>query len=336
MVKYFSVFSSIICCLCFFNLAAGYDDSAQPIEQVISYAREYRVNPMLTPEEEQQRLKEILSNTYEILPRYETNSGSLSSAVEEFVKDTLLTEVGDTTRYTVIDARTTEFYGKSHDVVFLVQDSEGKVHYVVKAFQNPHQSSGRFLPEISAMDLIQCLNYPGTNPIEPLGMAACLEGSEVWGLLLESAAPGKRLDQYVTAIAQETENSETRKQLFDIAVTAFKRMGESLAGLHSVTSQEKLKIHPSLVAKYDDKFNKVLKDTFITSELTKYFPLSQLKQYVNSVKAAALEVPLYRTYAHGDTNLGNVFLDETSGMTSFIDLYAMHQSVDINGVWSLL
>jgi hypothetical protein len=46
---------------------------------------------------------------------------------------------------------------------------------------------------------------------------------------------------------------------------------------------------------------------------------------------AALQQPIYYTYSHGDTNLGNLFYDEMSDRISFIDLYALHQSVDIHG-----
>ena len=337
MFKYLFFLRMVVCSTLSLGLAtADVKASAyvalemQSTHEVIPYARQYRADPRLSPEQEQERLKKLLAQTYDMLPHYAVTE-ELKNSVEEFVDDTLSMEIVDTSDFTIIDARTTEFYGKSHDIVFLVQDQKGQVCYVVKAFQNPSQLSGRFLPEISAMDLIQGMHLPGIVPIEPIAFAICHEGNNEWGLLLESAAPGRRLDQYVFDLAKEKTASAEREQCLKVAKTAFKRMGRSLALLHAVKSTEKLPLHSSILAKYDDKLNKVLREPFIIDQLSKYFSLSQLTHYVDEVKKAALQVPLFHTYAHGDTNLGNVFYDDEKDSISFIDLYGMHQSVNISG-----
>lgn len=299
------------------------------VNKIQSHAKQYRVDPTLPQDKEQARLKKILEDTSHLLPHYKVKD-QLKDTIKEFVADILSINVGDISDYIITDTRTTEFYGKSHDIVFLIQDHNAHVRYIVKAFQNPSQLSGRFLSEISAMELIRELSLPGIVPIEPIAFAICHEENEEWGLLLESVAPGKRIDQYIIALGNTKEPSE-RKQVLEFTETVFKRMGESMARLHSVTSVEKMQLHPSIIKKFDDKLIKILKDQFIVDELSKYFPISQLTKYVHEVKNAALQVPLYRTYSHGDTNMGNIFYDEVTDSISFIDLFGLHQSVTITG-----
>jgi hypothetical protein len=175
------------------------------------------------------------------------------------------------------------------------------------------------------------MQLPAVVPVEPIACAFCHDGTNQWGLLLESAAMGKRLDQYLIALGKEKPGSIEREEKLKIAEMVFKRFGESLALLHSEKSEEKKPLHPSILSKFDDKFNKVLKEQFIVDEMSKYFSLSQLVSYVSEVKNAALQVPLFYTYSHGDSNLGNIFYDDLTDSISFIDLYAMHQSIDISG-----
>ncbi len=300
----------------------------QTIQDVISYARQYRGDPTLAPAQEQERLKKLLAQTNAMLPHYVVKD-ELKNSIRDFVDDTLSMDLVDISEFSIIDARTTEFYGKSHDIVFLVQDKEGHVRYIVKAFENCCLLSGRFLPEISAMDLIQQMPLKGVVAIEPLAVAICHEKNTEWGLLLESVAPGKRLDQYVLALGEVKTKTTGRKQRLEVAKTAFQRMGESLAQLHTIKSAKKMPLHASIQAKYDDKLNKVLKEPFIVKELSKHFTLQQFLNHVNEVKKAAMQVPLFYTHAHGDTNLGNVFYDDETDSISFIDLFGLHQSVNI-------
>jgi hypothetical protein len=140
------------------GLIVGYTEA----QDIVTYAREYRADGRNSQEQETERLKVILSQTCEVLPHYEVNDG-LQNTVHEFVLDS----IGDLSSINVIDTRTTEFFGKSQDIAFLIKSEEGALRYVVKAFQNPCELSGRFLPEISAMDLIRELNLPGISPIHP-------------------------------------------------------------------------------------------------------------------------------------------------------------------------
>lgn len=297
-------------------------------QTVISYAQEYRTDINLSAEDEEDRLNKILKKTSEILPRYVVND-DLKTEVKKFIVDTLSIEISDATDLIVIDTRTTEFFGKSQDTVFIVQDRNNDVRYIVKAFQNPCLLSGKFLPEISAINLIQELNLPGVVPILPIAFALCREKENEWGLLLESAAHGQRLDQYIFSVSS-TKNHDERQQNMKKAQIGFNRMGETLGLLHSTKASEKQQLHSSILQKYDEKLNKVLKENFIRAELSKYFSLSQLVDYVNKIKEKALQMPLSYTYIHGDPNLGNVFYDEQNDTISLIDLHSMHRSIDAN------
>lgn len=299
-------------------------------QEVISLARQCRINFSLSPEEEQKRVKNLLEHISDILPHYKVQN-KLKNTIKQFVDDVLSIEIGAVSKFTLVDTRTTEFFGKSHDIVYLVQDQKGEVRYIVKAFQYPCQPGGKFIPEISAIDLIKNMRLPNVVPVEPLAFAICHDGNEEWGLLLESTAPGKRLDQYMLVLAKQGNGTIERGQYLELAKFAFKRMGETIGLLHSIKPTPSLPLHALILAKYEDKVSRVLKDSFIINTLSKHFSTAQFIQYVENIKTQAMQVPLFHTYAHGDTNLGNVFYDHDKDTISFIDLQGMHQSVDITG-----
>lgn len=337
MFKYILYLKIVFCCLVALgtaaeplNVALHPSVNTQPASEVKSLARYYRKDSSLAPEVERERLMKILARTYDILPHYDIQD-ELKDTVKQFVVDSLSIDIGDIVDFNVLDSRTTEFYGKSEDIVFLVQDQNNHVRYVVKAFQNPCQLSGRMINEISAMELIREMQMPGVVPIEPIAFAIGHDNDKEYGLLLETTAPGKRLDQYIFAIGKEKVGSDERKRILEVAKTAFRRMGESLALLHSVKSAEKLRLHASSIAKFDNKFEKVLKNPLIMGELSQYLSPAALTDYVKEVKSAAVQVPLFHTYIHNDTNLGNIFYDDQQDTVSFIDLHGMHQSIDIMG-----
>lgn len=305
-----------LCLFCWLSFGLAADQT-----EIVSYARQSRLEPTLSIQKEQERLVSILVKINQTLPHY-IAEGELIASVKNFVNDYISSEIGDSSHFTIIDVRTTEFYGKSHDIVFLVLEND-KIKYVVKAFQNPCQLTGRFLAEISAMDLIQTLALPGIVPVQPIAFAICHEGNNEWGFLLETAAIGQRVDGFLY---------DKSEGCFEIAKTVFRDVGASMALLHSIKSNKKLPLHPNIITNYDDKFRKLCKEPLIIQELSKICTLEQFQKKVAQIKSDALQIPLFHTYAHGDTNLGNIFYDHISRQTAFIDLYALHRSIDINGL----
>lgn len=293
-------------------------------QEIVAYARQYRLDPDLPPKLEEQRAKNILEEVYAKLPHHDS-AQSLENAVHAFVTDVFETD------FTVIDARQTDLSGKSHDAVFMVQDSNGELCYIVKAFLNPHDLTSKFLPEISALDLIKQLAMPNVVPVEPIAGACYSDGKQEWGLLLESVAKGWRIDQYVYNLAKPGSSPQERTLCLQAAEKAFQRMGQGLAELHRTKSAHTGSIPAISIAKYDDKLNQILADPFICEQLSQFVVLSDFVKYIKNIKDEALQVPLFYSYWHGDAHLGNMFYDEVADAFSFIDVAKMHQSIDIDG-----
>ncbi len=298
----------------------------ETLQKTINYARRYRIDTTLSLCQEEERQKGVLEAVCANLVSYE--SDSLENGIRQFLQDTPSLEVLD---FDIIDVHTTEFFGKSKDILFLIKDYSGQLCYVVKAFRKPQTLESRFLQEISAIDLMQQLKLPGVVPIEQYAFALCNENNNAWGLLLESVACGKRLDQYVYDVGREEIGSDKRTENFEIAKRAFKRMGISFAHLHSTHASSLTSVPSSLLGKCDVKLAGVLSNEFIMKELSKRITISDFLNYVEEVKNTTLSVTFYYTYVHGDAHLGNIFYDEAKDSCCFIDLAGMHRSIDIQG-----
>lgn len=294
-------------------------------QEIVAHAKESRFNTSSCAEEELERLKSVLEQAYKSLASYDTHS-SLEDAVHAFLSDALSVDVAD---FSIINAVDTDLRGKSQDIVFLIKDQSDQLCYVIKAFRNPREFDSKFLPEISSLDLIKQLALPHVGAIESIAFARYKEGDKEWGLLLESAAKGKRMDQYILQLANQTEDQQ--QVSLEIVKNAFHRMGESFAGLHRIKSSTLNSIPLSEFNKYDDKLTKLMKDPFITSELAKEFSLSDFTNYIEQIKNEVREVLVYYTYWHGDAHLGNLFYDEVQDDFYYIDVAKMHRSIDLSG-----
>ncbi|WP_068467996.1 hypothetical protein [Candidatus Protochlamydia phocaeensis] len=295
------------------------------LQEVIACARQYRIDTSLPVELEKERTQALLENAYADLVCY--SSDNLENAIATFLEEALSI---DASSFAIVDAKQTNLGGKSHDLVFMIMDQQGQLIYIVKAFRGPRQSSSKFLPEISALDLIRQLSLAKVDSIEPLAVASCnLEGQE-WGLLLETVAKGKRMDQYIQQIAVQHLSSEQRDLQIEAAQKAFSRMGESLAELHRIKAPYLSSLPSNVLMKYEDKFNQIIDHPLIVDELSKEVSLSDFIQYVKDVQQGACLALIACSYAHGDAHLGNMFYDEASDHFTFIDLAKLHFSIDIH------
>lgn len=296
------------------------------INEIASYAIQYRVDKTLTVAEEQERKKRVLEQACSHLLHYEIEV-NLDGAIEHFIRDFLVATEFD---FSIIDTAETNLTGHSLDRTFLVEDRNGKLIYVVKAFRNPRQLSSRFLPEISAMLLIQSLGMSHVAKIEPLACAIYNEGPLQWGLLLESAAPGKRLDEYLFELGNQS-TTDNREHCLKVPQRAFERAGKSFAKLHAVKTPTQAYIPAYNLSQYDNKLTEVLSNSFILNALSNHFSIKEFVGYINQVKEAIVHTPVFYTYWHGDAHLGNLFYDEALDLFAFIDLGKMHYSVDTYG-----
>lgn len=302
----------------FFYIAAATsaETASSFTQEIVSLAKEYRIDTTLPGEIEAERTKKILEIAYEFIPSYASLS-SLELAVQQFVTDTLSNE---SMEFSLISAAKLGLEGKSHDPVFMILDPRGQLCYIVKAFRNPRESKSKFLPEISALTLLKQLHLSGVACLDPIAFATYSSENGEWGMILESAAKGTRMDQYVLHLSKQ-----------DSAIRAFNRMGQSLAMLHAIQSSSIGTLTEETLSKYENKLTKLLNNHFIVDELSLHFPISDFIDYIHTIYDSAVSAPVSLSYRHGDPNLGNLFYDEVQDEFSFIDVAKMHHSVDING-----
>lgn len=296
------------------------DDTFQ---EVIASARKFRKDITLSSEEENMRAKKILDNICQHLIKYDEEH-SLEKAVRKFVSDHLLNS------YSIVNANLTGMAGRSQDPVFLIKDKEDSLCYVVKAFRNPRDLSSKFLPEISALDLIQQLSMPGVVPITPIAFGIYCGQEQEWGLLLETAAEGNRIDQYIHHLGSLELNSEERFAFLEFCQNVFRRMAESFVFLHAKKSSHPFSIPIEHLDKFDKKVSTILESPFVISELEQHFSLNEFHQYLNKIKADAMNSSFFYSYWHGDAHLQNMFYNPTKDTFYFIDSSKMHNSISFN------
>lgn len=293
---------------------------------IFQYAKAYRKNTDLSPEEENLRSKNILEQVFSSLTKYDHHS-SLESAVGAFLENALSLEKED---FSIINANSTDIGGKSSDAVFLVQDRTGELLYVVKAFKNPRSLSGRFLPEISSLEFIEKLSIPGVQPIRPLAYAAYSSQGEEWGLLLETAAKGLRIDQFIYRLGVLRPDSKEREAYFTICQLVFRRLGESFARLHAEKSTRPSPVLSQDIERFDQKVSKILENPLIMQAIQTRFSADAFFLYLENVRAEALKASIFYSYWHGDAHLGNLFYDADEDRVAFIDVAKLHRSLSIN------
>ncbi len=317
-------------CLSIEGAAASSRDSIVSIQQeslqeIISYAREYRRDTTLPSQEEELRQKNILEQIFTRLKKYNSYS-SLENGVRGFLADELSLNEYD---YSIVDANLTAVGGKSQDTVFLVKDSARHVCYVVKAFRSPKDLTSMFIQEISALDLIEQLSLPGVVPIKPIAFASYSNQDEEWGLLLETAAKGERIDQFIYQLGSLEPGSKERMTFLKTCQGVFQRMAESFAKLHDRKSLQSYSIPEIALTRYQKSIPTILESSFIIGELEKHFSSDDFLQYVEKIKAEAVTVPLFYSYWHGDAHLGNMFYDQINNAFYFIDVANLHHAVSM-------
>ncbi len=238
----------------------------------------------------------------------------LENAIEQLLKKELALE-----NFSLINSKETDFFGKSKDEVFFVRDLQtGALQYVVKAFQNPETFSGRLLPELSAMALLQELPQETFKPVIPLAVGQSRWNSINYGLLVQSVAPGVRIDQYVL--------DHDLKE----AIHMFRIIGKNFAALHAGD--------PSLVATLSEEVQGKLRKHYEALLNPEILPLvedkldfSKLKKEVERVLEEVASLSFVRSYQHESAHVRNIFFDEETDQVTFIDVAKMHPSIDSEG-----
>lgn len=286
--------------------------------EVLVYAKEFRIKKRL----DEVRQEDILQKVCQILPKY--NSSCLEGGVGAFLGDYF-----KESPMTLINSNQTAWSGKSHDEVFFIYAADGSLSYVVKAFQSPRSLLSKFIPEISGLLLIQELRLNSVKPVEILSLALCRVQDKEWGLILESAAGGRRMDSFFMELGKA--KGQERETCYDLAQKAFACMGTAFGRLHKNVLKEGKGIDTTYLQRLDYKLTKLLLEEKVIAEIKKEVPLDSIVDYLQELKARSPELKVQKSYCHGDAHLNNLFYDPENNCFAFIDLCQVLESVDFFG-----
>lgn len=309
-----------------FTYGANVNFHPQPgLQEIINLAKEYRPDPTQPRLNEKKRKEAIRSKVCSKLPHYgkhETAAEIIAAFLKDYFHEKKLSyEIMQNVRRAPT---------RQKDLVFFIKDGDGNLQLVVKAFLYPRMPGSLFLLELSALDFLRHLKCPSLLPVHPLAVGMGEAGGIEYALLLETAASGMRIDDYIKRYATATD-PHTRSQNYEQLKKAFIRIGNGLAELHSHRSKKSGKLDKLLIDRFKAKRSKILHNAHICDCLKEMVNLKDFDAYIKETVEKAYKTPLYFTFSHRDTNLGNLIYDEKLDKLYFIDVAYLHYSISIKG-----
>jgi hypothetical protein len=307
----------LIAALAFFHLTFA---STSTVERLAKEAIALR------SDRNQERHKElILAQAIHQLPDYGEHQ-DLKTAVSLLLKSEMNFDQGD-----IVYARETPFYGSTEDEIFFVRDREkGAFLYVVKAFNHPELVSGKLLPEVSAMLFLEELQIETLKGVRPLAAGKCTSAGKPFGLLVESVATGRRLDQYILDITDLPLGDPERIKRFQKVIHIFEVIGRNYAKLQKVNTSVSKPLTNDLFKKLQNQFRNLEHPQIITL-LEGKLDLEAVKDEIKSTTKQLQDIPFRCAYQHGDPTLKNIFYNEERDGITLIDIHRMHHSIDSSG-----
>lgn len=212
--------------------------------------------------------------------------------------------------FTIIDSKTTSQHGNSHDEVLFIYGETGDLAYVVKAFREPTSYKSRYLLEIASNALIEQNPSAHFSTVDILGSALCVFQKTSFALLLETPAPGKRLDQFAFQAATLDIHDPLRQVKMAEAKEAFFAAGAALARFYQMGNL-------SWKCLSQDSAHKIYKK--LAKLKTQKIDQTALQVYVDKVVHEALKVPFMSGFQHGAAHVRNLFYHPELKQITFID-----------------
>lgn len=331
-----NLFISILFSLCSVFADCSFLSSAEnpsaSIEAYTPFAIRYRFDSTKSKEENDKNRSQVLQELSETLPVY-SNSESLEAVVHSFFADYKDKEQSS---YSIVTIGTG---GNSEDVVFLVKDQSGKTIYAIKAFAKPFELKGKFLPEFCGYEFLMELNVPGTEPIQPLSLAIGEYNGKVYGLMLETAAKGKQIDQYLSDIGKnvhgalfdsirDPDGAGKREKAFEEAKNALQKLAEVLVEFHETKSAQSGPIPEDDLQKFRKELESLKNEKEVIAEISKKIDFEFILERLDQIEKEVRSVPVFYSFRLGANHFGNSFYDEETGLISFIDIGKMLNSFD--------
>ncbi len=291
--------------------------SSEPLNSVMPLIEQLRLDRTLDADQERERQTLIREQILHALPDAGSHE-TLEKAVAAFVEN------GLSNQYRIVNSKSTELHGNSDDEVFFLFDPEGALRYVVKAFLHFERPDSSFLPELSGNALIRNLEL---DSIEVPALLA-LGKYRSYGLLLESAVSGERLDQSIYALGAA--EGDARHQKLEEAVHTFKAVGEAFAKLHQTDDSQQERFPKKWLLKVENDL-KQLDTPALAEKLKEKIDIEALKSFVHPILEETAGVSFSPSYQFGSAHLKNIFYDRESGRVGLIDTGKLHSSVDLMG-----
>lgn len=213
------------------------------------------------------------------------------------------------------------FKGESGFAVLLVIRPDGSRMAVLKLFRG---SVEHFVAEISSLQRIAELRP--NLVVHPLAVARgeC-PGTEPFGVLVMSVAPGRPLDDLLFDLRDGKAGAGERMQM------VLARLGATLGDLHGCAPSTEAPLFPvgmhavaaTRIVERCRPYTRLLQEQFA-------FDLAAISGRMQDLVEAYLRDPGPRGLIHGQANPGNFFWDEQDGLT-MVDVSMFHLSMGLDG-----
>lgn len=281
--------------------------------------------PDLHPSEE--IVAEIRERTREIVegevPDYGTRP--LKKTVTAFVNDALHLQLREEQ---IVDAASTPLNGLSEARVFFIHNEKGALQYVVKAFPNPHGQAGGFMPELSSLASLAERDLKFVKTVKPLAVAKCQGKEKKYGLLLQTAAAGRRCDQFLEAIFAYSPSDPQRQEALRVAKRMCEAVGLGLSEFHGLSQEQRIVLARDGFFHAKIQLEHLLQPD-VQMRLQDRVSEKSLKELIDERVKAVFDRRRY--YSHGDAGPANIFYDPVAHKITLIDLARVHLWIDRHG-----
>ncbi len=302
--------------------------SPTDIPHFTKLAKQLRRSNYHTSDKELERIKSLNHEIVEQVPDFGAED-ALEPLVAAFLNDALHTPFS---LDRIIDSKKTPLSGLSNARVFFIYGEQGALQYIVKAFPFHRTPSGSFLAELSGMDLVRELNLPTVSVVKGLAVGKCAlitdKGYKNYGLLLETVAPGKRADHYVTALFEYPAGGARRRELLAQAKKMCLAAGNGLAEFHGLNRMKRLTLSRDGFLRASLKYYQLFKPQ-VRARLKGKLNIEALKSYIE--KKVRIILDRSRFYRHGDAGLENIFYESAKNRIIFIDVARIHDWTSRSG-----
>lgn len=297
--------------------------SAADIAHFTRQAKQLRKSKSHHTRTEKRRLVRLHRDTIRQIPRYreETMEASVAAMVRRALKSDA---------YTIVNSKETIFGGESKANVFFVYDKQGGMKYVVKAFPRPNYFDTGFLAELSGMALINERDLATVSTVFPIDIGICLHYKSEYGLLLETAAPGKRADQFIQEVMDTSQEDPKRKERLKMACHMCKAAGIGLSEFHGIDDQQRAALQRTGLLRAKLEFDLLLTPD-IKKTLKEQIDLDALGSYMRKQIRNVLKMDSGKYFRHGDAGPKNIFYDHKSKRIYLIDVARVHHFINRAG-----